>query len=68
MLKLAFTCLVATASAVLPGTDLNDTKYMKQMLDDMADYYHKGDTYNDTYFDVLKTCMAKYDDDILIPS
>jgi len=68
MLKLVFTSLVAAASAVLPGADPNDTTHMKQMLDDMADYYEKGAVYDPAYFTTLKTCMAKYNDTILIPS
>ena len=68
MFKLVFTGLVAAASAVLPGTDPNDTTHMKRMLDDMADFYKKGDVYDPQYFETLKTCMAKYNDTLLIPS
>ena len=70
MLKLVFTSLVAAVSAqVLPkSVDPNDTTFMKQMLDDMADYYKKGDVYDPEYFGTLKTCMAKYNDTILTAS
>jgi hypothetical protein len=55
MLKLVFTGLVAAASAVLPGmsTDPDDITHMKQMLDDMADYYKKGDVYDPKYLATL---------------
>ena len=56
-------CLIA-----LVGAASNDTTHMKKMLDDMADFYKKGDVYDPEYFAELTTCMAKYDDDLLIPS
>merc|ERR1712166_1308906 len=57
-------CLISIVGA----TTAADTTNMKKMLDDMADFYKKGDTYDEEYFKELTTCMAKYDDDLLIPS
>lgn len=56
-------CLIS-----LVGAAANDTTHMKKMLDDMADFYKKGDVYDPEYFKELTTCMAKFDDDLLIPS
>ena len=63
-MKLTLCCLISLVSA----TTAADTTNMKKMLDDMADFYKKGDVYDPEYFEELTTCMAKYDDDLLIPS
>merc|ERR1712166_861413 len=56
-------CLIS-----LVGATAADTTNMKKMLDDMADFYKKGDVYDPEYFEELTTCLAKFDDDLLIPS
>mgnify|MGYP006114012181 CR=1 FL=1 len=38
-------CLIS-----LVGAAANDTTHMKKMLDDMADFYKKGDVYDPEYF------------------
>ena len=58
--------LLSTASATSVQAD---DSFMKKMLDDMEVFFHgKGAQYDPVYFDKLNTCMAKYDDSILIDS
>jgi hypothetical protein len=38
------------------------------MLDDMANHFKKGAVYDPEYFEVLKTCMATFGDDLLLSS
>ena len=58
--------LLGTASA---ANYKADDSFMKKMLDDMEVYFHKeGAQYDPVYFEKLNTCMAKYDDTILIDS
>ena len=65
-----------TLSALILGTSSGKNNYtgsetanMKQMLDDMANYYVRGATYDDAYFNGnLTTCMKWLEDDILTES
>jgi hypothetical protein len=46
-----------------------DVDFTKKSLDDMAVYFNgKGAKYDEAYYKQLTTCMAKDNDDILIPS
>lgn len=58
--------LVGAASAAQYKAD---DGFMKKMLDDMEVFFHGPSAqYDQVYFDKLSTCMAKYNDTILIDS